>query len=188
VIQSLFGLEMRVLALKRRVENPEVVAEMDAVQQQLRQEVVALRELMAQMKPLDLGPARLVEYLADYVDRFGRETGINATFASELQEIHLPAAICTQLARVVQEALVNVRKHSGARNLVVRLGHAAGRVQLVIDDDGRGFGFAGRFSQGDLDAQRKGPSVIKERVRSIGADLTIDSAPGRGARLEIALG
>jgi signal transduction histidine kinase len=188
VIQSLFGLEMRVDVLRREATDHTMAQELKGIQLLLRHEVVALRELMAQMRPLDLGPDQLIDYLADSVDRFGRDTGINAAFVSDLEEVSLPSNVCSELARVVQEAMVNVRKHSGARNLLVRLGRAGGRLQLVIDDDGRGFGFAGRLTQHDLDAQRKGPSVIRERLRSIGGDLTIESIPGRGARLEIGIG
>ena len=74
----------------------------------------------------------------------------------------------TDLARIVQEALCNVRKHSGARNLLVRLTQSAGKLQIVGDDDGRGFGFSGHYSHRDLEQQRKGPWVIKERLRAIG--------------------
>jgi len=56
-----------------------------------------------------------------------------------------------------------------------------------VDDDGRGFEFAGRRSQAELDLERKGPVIIKERIRSIGGTLAIESNPGRGARLEISV-
>jgi len=55
----------------------------------------------------------------------------------------------------------------------------------VIEDDGRGFPFSGRLSQADLDALGKGPLVIKERVRVIAGELTIESNPGHGARVEV---
>ena len=71
--------------------------------------------------------------------------------------------------------------------MFVRLTAVNGDCRLSIDDDGCGFPFAGRFSQADLDATRKGPLVIKERVRLLGGELTIESDPGRGARLEIAV-
>jgi len=187
VIQALFGIEMRVDAMRRRTEDASLAEEMGGVQMQIRQEIAALRELMAQMKPLDLGPERLIDYLADYVNRFGRDTGINSSFMSDVQEVRLPARICTEIARVVQEALVNVRKHSGARNLLVKLTQMEGRLQILVDDDGRGFGFSGRYSHADLEQQRKGPWVIKERLRAIGGELTIQTAPGAGARLEIGI-
>jgi signal transduction histidine kinase len=91
------------------------------------------------------------------------------------------------MARIVHEALVNVRRHSGARNVFVRLAAVNGDCRLSIDDDGCGFPFVGRFSQADLEASRKGPLVIKERVRLLGGQLTIESDPGHGARLEIAV-
>jgi signal transduction histidine kinase len=78
-----------------------------------------------------------------------------------------------------------VRKHSGAANVILRLSLEGGAGRLVVDDDGRGFDFSGRLSQEELDAARKGPVIIKERVRAIGGELSIESAPGRGARLEI---
>ncbi len=68
---------------------------------------------------------------------------------------------------------------------MVRFEVQDGFWKLVIDDDGRGFDFSGRLGPGELDTARKGPVVIKERVRALGGALSIESLPGRGARLEI---
>jgi len=64
----------------------------------------------------------------------------------------------------------------GARNVFVRLSTINGSCCLSIDDDGCGFPFTGRLSQADLEASRKGPVVIKERVRQIGGALTVEVA------------
>lgn len=186
-IQSLIGLEVQVDVLRREAgtEAPDMAGELGRIQQMLRQEVLNLRELMRQMKPLDLDPRQLLDFLAESVDKFRRETGISASFVSDLREISLSPGICTELARIAQEALVNVRKHSGAANVIVRLSLENGAGRLVVDDDGRGFDFSGRLAQAELDVARKGPVIIKERVRAIGGELSIESAPGRGARLEI---
>ena len=50
-----------------------------------------------------------------------------------------------------------------------------------------GFPFAGRYSLSELDNMRRGPTVIKERVRSVGGDMVIESTPGHGSRLEITI-
>jgi two-component system sensor histidine kinase DegS len=188
-IQSLIAVEMQVDVLRRKAASePEAVGEeLEHIQHLLRDEVMALRELMQQMKPLDIAPRKLLEFLAVSIELFRRETGIAASFVTDLEEVPLPPRVCRELARIVQEALTNVRRHSKARNAVVWFGREEGVWRLVIDDDGRGFDFVGRFSHAQLDHDRKGPVVIKERVRSIGAELTIESTPGRGARLEIAL-
>jgi signal transduction histidine kinase len=186
-IQSLIGLEVQVDVLRRQAaaENSAMTPELLRIQQMLRQEVLNLRELMRQMKPIDLDPRQLPEFLAESVDKFRRETGIRASFVSDLREVSLSPRICTELARIAQEALVNVRRHSGAANVILRLSLENGAGRLVVDDDGRGFDFTGRLVQTELDAARKGPVIIKERVRAIGGQLSIESTPGRGARLEI---
>jgi signal transduction histidine kinase len=187
VIQSLISLEMQAEVLRRRAEraSPEVAEEIARLQRLLHHEILNVRELMLQMRPLELDPQRLLEFLAETVDRFQRDTGITARFVSELEEVRLPPRVCRELARIVQEALANVRKHSGAHNVLVRFGSHNGHWRLVVDDDGKGFPFTGRHSQAELDAGRRGPLVIKERVRSIGGELAIESTAGGGARLEI---
>jgi len=60
-----------------------------------------------------------------------------------------------------------------------------GTCSLTIEDDGRGFEFSGKVSYGQLKNSRRGPLAIKERVRAIGGELSIESNPGQGARLEI---
>ncbi|MBZ5513485.1 MAG: hypothetical protein LAN62_01315 [Acidobacteriia bacterium] len=186
VIQSLIGLEMQVDVLRRQPTMTGKLAEgMTRIQQLLRKEILNLREVMQQMKPLDLGPRKLLDFLAITVDKFGRDAGISARFISPLDEVAVSPRVATEVARIVQEALANVRKHSEAQKVMVRFDSQNGFWRLVIDDDGRGFDFTGRLTQAELDAARKGPLVIKERVRSIGGELSVESGPGKGARLEI---
>jgi signal transduction histidine kinase len=189
VIQSVTGVEIQVAALSLRLakESPAVANELRRLKMILREEVVGLRELMHKMKPLELGPHQLVDALEDAVQRFQRETGISARFVTQLDRVALTPRACREMAQILHEALVNVRRHSGARNVFVRLTAVNGDCRLSIDDDGCGFPFAGRFSQADLEATRRGPLVIKERVRLLGGELIIESDPGRGARLEIAV-
>ena len=189
VIQTVAGVEIQIAALKLRLaqESPSTAQELGRMGQMIRQEVHRLREMMQQMRPLEVDPDRLVDALADFVQRFQRETGIAARFVTQLDRVALPPRSCREMARILQEALVNVRRHSGARNVFVRLSAVNGDCCLSIDDDGCGFPFRGRMSQADLDAARNGPLVINERVRLLGGALTVESDPGRGARLEIAV-
>ena len=188
-IQSLIAVEMQVDVLRRQAagDSARLAAELARVQHLLQQEVINLRELMQQMRPVDMGPQQFLDYLADYVDRFRRDTGIHVRFVTDQQEVTLSPRVCRELARVVQEGLINIRKHSGARSALVRFASENGHWLLMIDDDGKGFDFAGRRNMADLDNIRRGPATIKERVRSIGGELIIQSNPGEGSRLEITL-
>jgi signal transduction histidine kinase len=186
-VQSLIAVEMQVDVLRRQSPGKPglVTEELGRIQGLLREEVLKLRELMQQMKTLDVDSKKLLGLLSDAVERFQRETGISARFLSDLDKLNMPQPVCRELARIVQEALVNVRKHSQARQVLVRLGSRNGVWHVLIEDDGRGFPFTGRLSQAELDRLGKGPLVIKERVRLIDGELTIESNPGLGSRLEI---
>jgi signal transduction histidine kinase len=187
VIQSLIGLEMQVDVLRQQAlaKASDKAGALTHVQALLRHEIIVVRELMDQMRAVEVGPTELVERLAGMVDRFGRETGITARFVSEVEEVSLSPRLCGEVTRIVQEALINVRRHSGASHVVVRFSRENGAWALLIDDDGAGFGFSGRLDLAGLDSARQGPLVIKERVRAAGGQLSIDSNPGQGSRLEI---
>ena len=188
-VQSLIAVEMQVDVLRRQsaTRSEMVPEELGRIQGLLREEVLKLRELMQQMKSLDVDSRKLIAFLGDTVERFQRETGITARFSSDLEEPDMPQPVCRELSRIVQEGLVNVRKHSHARTALVRLSARNGNWTLVIEDDGQGFPFAGRLTQTELDALGKGPLVIKERVRVIAGELAIESTPGQGSRLEISV-
>jgi signal transduction histidine kinase len=186
-VQSLIAVEMQVDVLRRQSEtSPAIVGgELRRIQGLLRDEVLKLRELMQQMKSIDVDSRRLFTVIVDSVERFQRETGISARFVSDIEKLEMPDKICRELLRIVQEGLVNARKHSRARHVLVRLMTNADHWTLTIEDDGKGFPFSGRHTQEELDKMGKGPAIIKERVRLIEGALTVESNPGQGTRLEV---
>jgi signal transduction histidine kinase len=186
-VQSLIAVEMQVDVLKRQAETtPAVVGgELGRIQGLLREEVLKLRELMQQMKSIDVDARRLLSLLNDAVERFERETGISARFVTDIVKLEMPDKVCRELLRIVQEGLVNARKHSKARHMLVRLSSSASQWSLTLEDDGKGFPFSGRLTQDELDQMGKGPMIIKERVRLIAGALTVESNPGVGTRLEV---
>lgn len=185
-VQSLIAVEMQVDVVRRQSEaGRPITGELGRIQGLLREEVLKLRELMQQMKVIDVDAQRLLGVLHDTVERFQRETGISTRFVTDLEELDMPQRVCRELLRIVQEGLVNVRKHSGAKHALVRLGSAQQRWNLTLEDDGKGFPFSGRLNQSQMDEIGKGPMIIKERLRLIAGELTVESNPGQGSRLEI---
>jgi signal transduction histidine kinase len=187
-IQTLIGIEMEAEALRRRAEReaPAVTAEVAHIQALLRQEVIALRELMQELRPVDLdAPHQLPDVLALMTERFRRDTGVAARFVSSGNTASLPLRTALEVVRIAQEGLVNVRKHSRARSVLVRLAQHNGSWTLSIEDDGRGFDFAGRVSGQELQERLLGPAIIKERARAIGGEVCVESIPGTGSRVEV---
>jgi len=190
VIQSLIGIEMQLEVMRRESTGrvaESVTGQLVNIQRLLSQEILNVRDLMQLLKPAEVDAHRLVEHLADTVERFRHRTGIHARLACDADEIDLTPRACREVAGMVQEALANVRKHSGATSVVVRLGPCGRDWQLVVDDNGRGLDFEGYLTADEAEARRKGPESIKERARSIGGRRALHSQPGFGTRLEITI-
>jgi signal transduction histidine kinase len=186
-IQSLISLGMQIDIMRKNTNGiaPQLAEDLERIQGLVRQEVLNLRALMTNLQTVEVGSAELVEFVAHLVEQWKRETGIEASFFSQADEILLPPRTCKEIARIIQEALTNIRKHSGARLVSVRMLSSEEGLNLTIEDDGRGFGFAGRLDEHELQRARKGPAILGERVRAIGGSLAIDSS--HGARLEITI-
>jgi signal transduction histidine kinase len=185
-VQSLIAVEMQVDVLRRQAEAGRPIgAELSRIQALLREEVLKLRELMQQMKAIDVDSDRLLGVLRDTVERFQRETGTVASFVTDLEELDMPQRTCREILRIVQEGLVNVRKHSGARHAMVRFGCTPDKWNLTMEDDGKGFSFSGRYNLQQMRETGTGPMIIMERVGLIAGELTVESNPGQGTRLEI---
>jgi signal transduction histidine kinase len=188
VIQSLISMQFQLETLRREAEqsgSPWIADRIDQLQEQLHGEVMNLRDLMQDLRPPDASSGRIVELIAEQVERFGSHSGIRTRFICDLIDARIPPRVCQEVVRIVQESLVNIRKHSGALNVVVRFEADEGFWRLVVDDDGRGFNFKGRLTHEEMEKLRRGPIVIRERARLIRAELTIDSQPGQGSRLEL---
>lgn len=186
-LQSMIGVAMHLDVLSRH-STPQTMSvphELARIHNLLLEEARKLREWMQRVKPLDVQANNLRAHLIELVDRFQRETGIGARFVCESTLTIRPRETCQAVVRIVQEALVNVRKHSGATHVLVRFDIGNGYWRLTIDDDGHGFPFSGCYSWADLERDGKGPLVIKEYVRLIDGELTLESLAGRGSRLVI---
>ena len=122
----------------------------------------------------------LIDSLRAYLDKYSRQYGIATSLEASLKhDLALPPRSEIQIIRVVQEALTNVRKHSGAAAATVRVTEDSGTVTFVVEDDGRGFDLTEEL----LDRGGFGLRSMRERMELIGGTLLTDSASGRGARV-----
>ncbi len=122
----------------------------------------------------------LLDSLRAYLDKYSSQCGIATSLQANLgHDLMLPPRNEIQIIRVVQEALANVRKHSGATAATVGITAAGGTVTFVVEDDGRGFDAA----DGPSDGSGFGLHSMCERMELIGGTLLIDSASGRGTRV-----
>ena len=126
----------------------------------------------------------LIESLRAYLEKYERQSGIPTRLDIDgAEHVVLPARYQVHILRVVQEALTNVRKHSGATRAVVRVRDDLVLTTFVVEDDGHGFDVSSQpFSRDGF-----GLHSMRERMELLGGTLTVDSEPGRGTRVVAAV-
>jgi signal transduction histidine kinase len=187
ILQTLLSVIIQLDVLKRKVrQNPEqAAADLATLQQTVRNESQELRRMVTDMRPIGVQSADLTELMMGFAERFREEAGLAVDLLVDGVALEAPEHICRELFQIYREGLHNVKKHARATHVVVKLWQNDSLVFLEIDDNGGGFSFAGRFTGDDLDRLRLGPISIKERTRSVGGVLTVESAPGHGARVTV---
>ncbi|HTS13996.1 MAG TPA: sensor histidine kinase [Candidatus Limnocylindrales bacterium] len=187
ILQTLLSMNIQLDVLRRKaVQAPQQVAdEMAGLQKILQHESQEFRRMVTDMRPLRVESADMRELMLGFAERFRNESGIAIDLFIEDRNLRLPDRLCRELFQIYRESLHNIKKHANASHVVVKLGQDETKVALVVDDNGSGFSFSGRFTNEELDRLRLGPISIKERTRSVGGTLTVESNPGHGARLTI---
>lgn len=144
-----------------------------------------VRDLSQVLHPAMLDDLGLSATIAWYLDGFSARSGIRTDLAQDVMDARLAAEIETCVYRIVQEALTNVARHSGATWCRVTVRRDGGTVRLMIEDNGHGF----VFEQAGDRRPRAGLGLlgIEERVLGFRGTFDVDTAPGRGTRLTVAL-
>ncbi|GGK52717.1 hypothetical protein Ppa06_06310 [Planomonospora parontospora subsp. parontospora] len=150
--------------------EPELLA---LLREQARQALADLRELAAGIHPSALSQGGLAEAVEERCSRLPVATTVTA--APELRARRFPDQVEGAMYFTVSEAVANALKHADATRIEVRLAHAAGRLQAVVADDGRGFDPAV--------TGRRGLGPLADRLRALGGSLEVSSAPGEGTRV-----
>lgn len=179
VKQQVFAVGMQIGAtkvlLKRDVEAAEVrLNEADKLVRQAQQE---LTSLIRELRPAALEGKSLVAALRELAVQWAQQTGIVANLHVEGTQ-PVPPAVEEALFRVAQEALSNVHRHGHATLVQLTLAIADSSITLTVSDNGQGFDPANR-------ERRKGVGLLsmQERMKALGGDVQLESAPGKGTRI-----
>jgi signal transduction histidine kinase len=187
VLQTLLSLiiQLGVLSQKTAQGSNHTSEELARLQKTVQRESEDLRKFVTDLRPLRVASADLRELMLGFAEKFRNDANLAVDLFIEDRNLRIPDRICREVFQIYREALNNVKKHANAGHVVVKLGQDEAKVSLVVDDNGRGFSFSGRYTSEELDCLRLGPISIKERTRSVGGTLTLESNPGHGARLTI---
>ncbi len=139
-----------------------------------------LHALAVRLRPRALDDFGLEAALQSYAEEWARHSGIAVDLHARGPSTRLPPSAESAVYRIVQEALTNVARHSGAARAGVVLERRDGYIHLVVEDDGRGFD-PERVAMPDADRLRRlGLVGMRERAALVGGTMDIESAPGKG--------
>jgi signal transduction histidine kinase len=141
-----------------------------------RENLAEARTLVTALTPATLEAGTLGDTVRRVTSATGAQAGIEAHAEVTGTARRLPTGTEVVLLRVCQEALANVRKHAGARQVRVRLCYAGTTVRLTVTDDGKGFDPGGTNGGYGLKGMR-------DRVSQVGGTVEVASVPGRGTEV-----
>ena len=147
--------------------------------------IESIRNVMAELRPAILDDYGLTAVLRWYAEQFVKRTGVVTTVIEQGRTRRLPPAVEEALFRITQEALTNVAKYAGAGKVRVTLGTTSDLSRLTIADDGCGFD-PSAWKQSAKD-HGWGLMIMRERAAAVGAELSVESEPGRGTRVIVTL-
>ncbi len=180
--QALTALKMDVNWLKERLPagQPALASKLESMQTMLDTTVKATRRISSELRPLMLDDLGLIPAAEWLVNNFTQRTGIQCAFTVDPPDLALQDPHATAIFRILQESLTNVTRHAHASRVDITLDGGDGELTLRVRDDGCG------FAAGD---PRKPNSYglvgLRERAYLLDGEITVDTAPGKGATIEV---
>lgn len=140
--------------------------------------VLDVQRISQALRPAALEALGLPAALRDEVAAFSRRSGVACT--TSIDDLAVERLVATQAFRIAQEALTNVARHAGAKQVHVRLDRREGALVLQVEDDGVGFEPSQRLSLGLLS--------MDERARQVGGKLDLERRVGGGTVVRLTIG
>jgi signal transduction histidine kinase len=168
-------------------KNSEFVEEVQRVKKIVEDTLQNVRDTSQMFRPAILDDFGLEQTLEWFASQFARQTGIKVHYEGNSPGQLMPSDSAIHIYRIVQAALANVARHSGAHEAWVSLTKADGNLALEIRDDGEGFN-----PDADMDrtsGEGMGLMGMRERAEHLKGTIVVRSAPGHGTmvRIEIPL-
>ena len=181
--QALTAIKVELSVVQRRTDQP-LSSLLEPAQQITDQTLHTVRNMSRLLHPAALDDLGLQAAVDSYLTDFSRRTGIRSELLPGPVLARLSSDIERAAYRIVQEALTNVARHAHATAVAVTLQQRDGTLEVIVEDNGRG------FDTRDLERPRQrglGLLGVSERAAYLNGIMSISSEPGRGTRLSVEL-
>jgi signal transduction histidine kinase len=180
ILQNLIALKQRVIIAKRKLQKRREKNCLEELSSLTEEAITTVHSLLSRTTfPLleDLGLKQAIHALADSLFKNGSpKVEIEVEEFPELDDLKE-----VNIFRITQEALQNIRQHAHASNVSLILRKVNGHIELIVEDDGKGFRFDPEFLSLK---NHPGLLMIKERVQLIGGKVKITSQKNKGTKIK----
>lgn len=186
IAQALSFLNIQVKLLQGAMDlgRPhEAQKALDQIREGVRESYEDVRELLLHFRTRAGASNDLDAAIRNAVDRFELQTGVPVSFLSGGKRAPLEPDKQLQVLHIIQESLSNIRKHAQASQVDIGVERSAERTVITVRDNGKGFDPASISASGG----HIGLKIMKERASRVGAKCTVDSRPGQGTTVTLAL-
>jgi signal transduction histidine kinase len=186
--QNLAGLSINLNIVKTQLALPEgsrIGARLNDSLALVEETIESIRDVMAELRPAVLDDYGLTAGLRWYAENFTKRTGVPTAVTEQGPCRRLAPAVEAAFFRIAQEALANTAKYAEARRAAVALATTDASVCLVVEDDGHGFD--PMTTRQPAREHGWGLMIMRERAAAVGAQLAVESGPGRGTRVIVTL-
>jgi two-component system sensor kinase len=176
----LFATVIDKLSTLQNSESPTARQTAADVRKIVRQGIQVARSVAWSLRPSGLDDLGLIGCVEQYVEDCRQIYPIRIELTTPTRPPAVSAAVATSIFRIVQEALTNIGRHSGASEASVTIVNSADALRVVVEDNGTGF-------DPELAGQRRSLGLIgmRERARLAGGRLSVESRPGQGATIMV---
>ena len=183
--QALTGIKLDLTWLERRLNrhaSPGIADRYRSLLERLDQVMGSVRRIVTELRPSVLDDLGLPDAVESESHEFAARTGLELDLVVEVNGGSAPDAVALAAFRILQEALTNVARHSGARRLSVVLRQDVDSLSLDVSDDGRG------ITADELRGTRSlGLIGLRERALACGGTVEIRGQPGEGTTVSLRL-
>ena len=167
------------------IDNIRVKLELEIMKKTLRTTIQDMREIIYDLRPMNLDDLGLIASIERYIDQAMRSSGIIIHFEVDDEQFNFNKIVSSTLMRIVQEATNNVIKHAKADTLCISIKSDESIIILTIIDDGVGFDSKKFTNNRNKRTSNFGLSVMRERINLLSGDIEIESKKNNGTKIII---
>jgi PAS domain S-box-containing protein len=180
--QKLTAINLDIVWLKSRigVQSKSVREKFEEMSSMIKETVESIRETSSLLRPAILFDLGIIAAIKSQLVSFEKQTGIKCHFYFEPEEFDLEDRLALILYRILQESLTNIARHSGASATEIELVILKNKIEMIIEDNGKGIA---KDKVNSLESL--GIAGMKERVKSANGKIIIRGGTGAGTRIKV---